>query len=412
MKLRPAPWNRPDRLLTTGLVVFLLLAGLGPVPVQAKDRAGGKAAQPEYARLYARVAALEKAGRPVAALRLIPGIHETEIPVSAFYQTLAAKRRELLAEIEANEEFELEGQRFSFLDLAQIVQLRIMTRFDTLWHRVPGVGGADPAILHYGFIALGRPVRRARFDPLTEIALPRVDWATALGAADPALVGAALVAARKGLWAADPEAVLRRWSDRPHLWDRTCTEQALLFLARLTPDRLARLKAAAQGTDQARELARLRPVAPDRTRLQVLAWPLGRSRPVLDRSFGTLYLSRHGPPGPGGPPGHGGPPGPGGPPDHGGPPGPGGPPGLGGPPGQGGSPGQGGPRQRAGGPPRRRPRIDWEKRVEPDGANILDLEPGRYRLRSFSETHYGRSRPFTLGPGRFYRIYLLLYPKI
>ena len=54
---------------------------------------------PAYARLYDQLLALEEAGKPLDAIRLVPAILGEDIPVQAFYSTLDAKRQQLLGAI-------------------------------------------------------------------------------------------------------------------------------------------------------------------------------------------------------------------------------------------------------------------------------------------------------------------------
>jgi len=60
--------------------------------------------QPLYGRLYDRLLELESRGRYEEALRLIPQIYQAEIPVDAFYTTLAGKKAEILDIVRGHKE--------------------------------------------------------------------------------------------------------------------------------------------------------------------------------------------------------------------------------------------------------------------------------------------------------------------
>lgn len=84
------------KIFIAGFLLFCLLVPLiaqktAQVDPEALVQSKDSAQSPLYAKYYDQVLALEKAGKPAAALAAIPKVYEAEIPVDAFYQTLDKK---------------------------------------------------------------------------------------------------------------------------------------------------------------------------------------------------------------------------------------------------------------------------------------------------------------------------------
>ncbi len=79
-------------------------------------------------------------------------------------------------------------------------------------------------------------------NPLIRHALPDLDLSKGINSLDPWIVSATLFMARKRLGILRPEAVVKRWEHRPDLWDQTCTDQAILFLAGFPPGVLTEIQ--------------------------------------------------------------------------------------------------------------------------------------------------------------------------
>jgi len=180
---------------------------------------------PGYSILYEQLLSLEREGKLIEALRIIPEVYASEIPVDSFYVTLENKRQQLLEAISQKETsfpvgrevYTCSGIRQLFMDLHlnkpepyhQVIELSADIDFDRFYYLMI-IKGHDRK----------DSVSRFNMEPvLTE--------------ADPWLVSGALFLDRKQKTnTITPQDVIDRWQSRPDLWDEESTRQALLFLAR------------------------------------------------------------------------------------------------------------------------------------------------------------------------------------
>lgn len=179
---------------------------------------------PSYSILYEQVLLMEREGKLIEALRIIPEVYAAEIPVDSFYVTLENKRQQLLEAVSqkeisfpvGREVYTCSGIRQLFMDLHikkrepyhQTAELSADIEFDRFY---------------YLMIIKGHDQR----DSVSRFSIKPV-----LAEADPWLVSGALFLERKQKTnTITPQDVIDRWQSRPDLWDEECTRQALLFLA-------------------------------------------------------------------------------------------------------------------------------------------------------------------------------------
>lgn len=182
---------------------------------QALAQSEDSAQSPLYAKYYDQVLALEKEGKPAAALAAIPKVYEAEIPVDAFYQTLDNKKRSLLLVLINSSESK------SAMEAYNQYYLALLLRTDTLKSVYVTSGDLLPERFFYLQVILDQSESRAREEDFIE-------------STDPWLVASALFFARKTGSSLTPNDVVKSWQRNIHLWDDVCTEQALLYLARHT----------------------------------------------------------------------------------------------------------------------------------------------------------------------------------
>ncbi|MBW2203140.1 MAG: hypothetical protein JRF52_03335 [Deltaproteobacteria bacterium] len=86
------------------LVSLCFYLSITPLPLEAKEdhpdsqsaAAGNMSQVPSYSLLYEQLLLLENEGRLIEALRIIPEVYASEIPIDSFYVTLENKRQQLL----------------------------------------------------------------------------------------------------------------------------------------------------------------------------------------------------------------------------------------------------------------------------------------------------------------------------
>ena len=178
---------------------------------QSKD----SAQSPLYAKYYDQVLALEKAGKPAAALAAIPKVYEAEIPVDAFYQTLDKKKRSLLQVLFDSSESKSDMEAYNQYYRSQLLMP------DTLKSVYRTSGDLPPERFFYLRIILDNSESRTREEDFIK-------------STDPWLAASALFIARKTGSSLTPNDVVKSWQRNIHLWDDVCIEQALLYLARHT----------------------------------------------------------------------------------------------------------------------------------------------------------------------------------
>jgi hypothetical protein len=178
---------------------------------------------PEYSLLFDRILELEEAGEYGDALRLFPEIYGKDIPVTAFYETLDRKKREILKAIIRKGSVQVEGEDIG-LDLLQHVFFQKLESVDYLNFDIR-IEGELPAerFFYFSLVHGSRGLK------------------SALQSDDPWIVAAALFSARKGGQTGLAQTGIDRWERRPDLWDDVCSDMALLYLAGLPADDLENL---------------------------------------------------------------------------------------------------------------------------------------------------------------------------
>jgi hypothetical protein len=247
--------HRPGKLgwLLLAMVIYGLFM---PTPAWAKS--ASQSYMPEYSRLFEKTLKEHKQGNWRAALITLSQIYETEIPVQVFYDTLDSKKLEILSALEGDTVIITKDHKFELDSLIQFFNEVLLARPELLYHRISLIHDLPPVRLLYLYAVMGEDQKKPITDPLLSPAAPEVNLAKAIASMDPWLVSGALFLARKGLGCIDPAQLLERWHKRPDLWDETCTEQALLFLAGLKPKKLKALLI--NGTPSANQIRELSPI--------------------------------------------------------------------------------------------------------------------------------------------------------
>lgn len=245
---------------------------------------------PAYARLYDQLLALEEAGKPLDAIRLVPAILGDDIPVQAFYSTLDAKRQQLLGAILRRGDVTIAGKQYSVSELKQGFLFVYLGQPDVCRSRVAGDGTLPLERFLYTLVVAGQPPPPAGAGALVEAFLPDVDLKKAIKSNDAWIVSTALFMARKqGSTIIDPGDVIARWAARRDLWDDDCTQQALLFLAKQDPDVISAMKV--ENEDVAEALKALEPPLPDSCEIRPLFFSLADGRPIKDAGPKTSLVS-------------------------------------------------------------------------------------------------------------------------
>ena len=179
---------------------------------------------PSYSVLYEQLLLLEREGKLIEALRILPKVYASEIPVDSFYVTLENKRQQLLEAISQKEiSFPVGTEVYTCSGIRQL--------FRDLYIKKPGPynqviepsADIDWDRFYYLMIIKGHDQKDS---------VSRFNMQSVLTEADPWLVSAGLLLERKQkTQTITPQDVIDRWQNRPDLWDEACTRQALLFLA-------------------------------------------------------------------------------------------------------------------------------------------------------------------------------------
>lgn len=265
------------RCFYCGLALFLC-AGTG----WARPFPEADARPPEYSRLFDRVEVLERSGRPLEALRLIPDIYRQEIPVDAFHGSLERKKRALVGALKRQESIPIGEDCCTMSDIRQMFQA-LLGRPETLYQEAPA-SIAPPLELFLYTLAVVQPAAAGpaggppSYDALAEAAIQSLDpWLTTTG----------IFLARKGNIGNKGQKILLRWQVRPDLWEDTTQVQALLFLARLTTSQLEELPVENQEIRLA--LENLKPVTAAGCRVQPLLRNLA-GEPLANASSLHRYI--------------------------------------------------------------------------------------------------------------------------
>ena len=271
-----------------------------PPPPHGKERAD----IPRYSLFIDEARRLQKEGKPVEALKTMEAVYGSEVPVQTFYNTLDRFKTKVINHIDDELSIRTGQETYTINDLKAFFMQVLLTRPDTfhctyLTQRELPLGRFLFLNLVYGN---EHPIPTK--DPLLKPAYPRLDLSKAIHSPDPWIVSAAIFMARKEGGGIPPEILIRRWQQRPDLWDDICTEQSMLYLAGFKKEVLKTIRVT--HTDVREQLGKLleSPV-PDEGQVQVLAFWMGELAPTDSRYLHALscggitvkeYVRAHGKP--------------------------------------------------------------------------------------------------------------------
>ena len=216
--------------------LFIFASSVGAKSWDSSDLAGdnGISHAPQYSILYDQLLILEQQGKYIEALRLIPKIYAAEdIPVDAFYLTLDNKKQQLLDEVvRKNLSFYIGREESTCQGSLRLFTDRYIGKPESYKFLVPGTDDLEFERDCYLLFIEGHRQKTPWKGSLLLPSNSKFKFHSALNSADPWLVSAALFFARKQEKpTVSAQAVIERWERRPDLWDDSCTQQALLFLA-------------------------------------------------------------------------------------------------------------------------------------------------------------------------------------
>lgn len=226
---------------------------------------------PQYSTLYDQLLNLEKQGKHIEALRLIPKIYAAEdIPVEAFYLTLDNKRLELLDEVvRKNPSFHIGKEESTCSDTLRLFTDRYIGKPQSYKFIVSVSDDLEYDRFCYLLITQGHLQQTSSISSLLLPPISLFSLQSALDSADPWLVSAALFFARKQEKpTVSAQAVIERWEKRPDLWDERCTQQALLFIAQFDTKTVKKLQVSNE--DIQMQLTELQAVPSDKSYLSPL----------------------------------------------------------------------------------------------------------------------------------------------
>jgi len=179
---------------------------------------------PSYSILYEQLLLLERQRKFVEALRIIPEVYASEIPVDSFYVTLENKRQQLLEAVSQKEiSFPVGREVYTCSGIRQIFKDFDLKKHEPYHQTSESSADIDFDRFFYLMIIKGHDHKDS---------VSRFNMQSALTEADPWLVSAGLFLERtQKTQTITPQDVIDRWQRRPDLWDEECTRQALLFLA-------------------------------------------------------------------------------------------------------------------------------------------------------------------------------------
>lgn len=278
----------PKSFLLSSLLLSLLLFVFSVVAQSASE--DGMPPAPQYSILYDQLLGLEEKGDFLEALRLVPKIYATEIPVEIFYTTLENKRQQLLnAVIEQELSFRIGEYETNCSDILRLFTDLYLGQPDVYNFLVPVPGSLEYDRFCYLLIVEGHS-QQASDNSLLIPSTSQFNLQSALDSADPWLVSAALFFARKQKTPTiTAQAVIDRWQARPDLWDEESTRLALHFLAQLDSKAYGVLQVS--NDDIRLALEDLRPVPDGNSYLSPLLFSaLGKQFSGIDASTGITLI--------------------------------------------------------------------------------------------------------------------------
>lgn len=228
------------------------------------------------------IAALKRMSSPGAALREVTRLLGAAAGDASLLPQLETIRQAQLERLLESDVLVAGNERYEINDLYRAYQY-LLTRRDELRSRIVVDRDLPPGRFLVLMAAMGMAHPSTPPGTPTMYAWPEVDLARALRSADPWVVSGALFVARKTDVSLPASAIFERWQSRSDRWDDICTEQALLYLARLPRDAPAVAGPARTGLPGS-ALVRLEAPNATRTSIHVLAF-VQTSRPSLTLDF-------------------------------------------------------------------------------------------------------------------------------
>ena len=174
------------------LLSLCFYLSITPLPLEAKENHPDSQSEiisnisqiPSYSILYEQLLLLEREGKLIEALRIIPEVYAAEIPVDSFYVTLENKRRQLLEAISQKEiSFPVGREVYTCSGIRQLFMDLYLKKPES-YHQVVDISGdLDFKRFYYLMIIEGHTQKDS---------VSRFDMQSALTEADPWLVSGAL----------------------------------------------------------------------------------------------------------------------------------------------------------------------------------------------------------------------------
>jgi len=259
---------------------------------------------PRYSLLFDEARRLEREGKPLEALKTVEAVYGCEVPVQAFYDTLDRFKIRVIDHIDDEFSIRVGHETYTINDLKTFFVQVLLTRPDTL--HCTYLTQRELPLGRFLFLNLiyGNEHPVPTKDPLLKPAYPHLDLSKAIHSPDPWIISAAIFMARKEGGGIAPETLIRRWQQRPDLWDDICTEQSMLYLAGFEKEVLKTIRVT--HTDVREQLGNLlKSPVPDEGQAQVLAFWMGELAPADARYLHSLscggltvkgYVRAHGKP--------------------------------------------------------------------------------------------------------------------
>jgi len=213
-----------------------------PLPLEAKENHPDSESEtigitqiPSYSILYEQLLLLERQGKFVEALRMIPEVYASEIPVDSFFVTLENKRQQLLEAVSQKEiSFPVGSEVYTCSGIRRFFRDLDLKKPAPYHQTAESKADIDFDHFFYLMIIKGHDQKDS---------VSRFNMQSALTEADPWLVSAGLFLERtQETQTITAQDVIDRWQRRPDLWDEECTKQALLFLSQFDSTAIKCLK--------------------------------------------------------------------------------------------------------------------------------------------------------------------------
>jgi len=259
---------------------------------------------PRYSLLFDEARRLQRVGKPLEALKTVEAVYGCEVPVQAFYDTLDRFKIRVIGHI--GDEFSIRAgqETYTINDLKTFFVQVLLTRPDTLHCNYLTQRELPLGRFLFLNLVFGNEHPVPTKDPLLKPACPHLELSKAIHSPDPWVISAAIFMARKEGGGIAPETLIRRWQQRPDLWDDICTEQSMLYLAGFEKEVLRAIRVTNTDVREQLEILLKSPV-PDQGQAQVLAFWMGELSPANSRYLHSLsckgltvkgYVRSHGKP--------------------------------------------------------------------------------------------------------------------